>query len=591
MGFSNVGARVGTGSLWLRSLFRFNPLLFRLALIGLSLSLILVAGVLNAAPTKKKSDKGPKKTKTADYAQVNESAPKGGTVWLNMSSEPPTLHPVMSQDIYASKVKGYVLDTLLTRDSNTFEWVSRLAEKWEISKNGKVFTFQLRHGLVFHDGHPVTADDIKFSFDMIFEPQYNAAHLRPYYEGIEKVEALDPYTIRATAKDTYFMNFESIATLDIVPKHIYSDVEKSKKMNRELVGCGPYFLEKFEPGQKIVLKRFEKWYGFSGKQWSGYYNFDQQIYRFVKDENVALEMVKKGDLDYLPFTSPDIYVQKTEGAPWGKTVFKNQVENSSPKGSGFLGFNFRREMFKDKKVRLALAHLMNREEINKKFRYNMSYLATGPSYVQNDSASSKVKPITYNPAKAVALLREAGWKDTEKKGVLRKVIDGKPVEFRFTLIHASKDREKYWTVYREDLKKVGIDMEIRLLEWNSFLKLVDEGNFDMIAMGWSGTVNWDPKQIWHSSSIASGGSNFIAYKNPEVDTLIDKARNEVDRMKRTNMLRKVYEMIAEDVPYIFLFNDRYSLYANSNKVGKAGDTMKYVIGEDTWWSLTSSPRP
>ena len=557
---------------------RISANFVRVALVGLSLASILIASALNAA------EKTDPKADTAAYAQPNVSAPKGGSMTLNMQEEPPTLHPIMSQDYYSQVVKGYVLDTLLANDLNTWEWTPRLAEKWEISKDKKVFTFHLRKNSTFHDGHPVTAEDVKFSFDAIFEPKYKAAHLRPYYESIDKVEVIDPYTVKVTAKDTYFQNFTSIVSMPIIPKHIYGDVEKSQKLTRTLIGSGPYSLDKFEKGQKLVLKRFDKWYGFSDDHWRGYYNFDQMVYRFVKEENVALEMVKKGDFDFMEFNNPEVYKQKTDGAPWGQSVFKNQVENSSPKTYSFIGFNFRRDLFKDKNVRMAMAMLMNREEMNKKFRYDMSLLATGPEYIQSDYASPTMKPILYDPAKALALLNKAGWKDTEKKGILQKIINGKPVEFRFTLIHASKDREKYWTMYREDLKKVGIDMEIRLLEWNSFLKLIDEGNFDAMAMGWSGTIDWDPKQIWHSSNAVPGGSNFIAYKNTEVDKLIDRARVEIDRSKRMHMLRKVYEMIANDVPYIFMFNDKYYLYANSNKVVKPGSTMKYDVGNDIWWA-------
>jgi peptide/nickel transport system substrate-binding protein/microcin C transport system substrate-binding protein len=545
--------------------------------LGASVATILVAGALNAAE---------KKTETIPYAHANPAAPIGGSITMNMQAEPPSVHPILSQDYYSEIVKGYVLDSLLANDLNTYDWVPRLAEKWEISKDKKVFIFHLRKDATFHDGHPLTAEDVKFSFDAIFDPSYKASHMRPYYESIDKVEVVDPFTVKVTAKDTYFLNFSVVASMYIIPKHIYSDVEKSSKMTRILVGSGPYTLDQFEKGQKLVLKRFDKWYGFSLDPWKGYYNFAQRIYRFIKEDNVALEMLKKGDLDFVEILSPEVYTQKTEGDPWGKTIFKNQIENAYPKNYFYVGFNFRKDLFKDKNVRLALAHLMNREEMNKRFRYGMSLLATGPEYVQSDYASANTKPITYDPAKALELLNKSGWKDPEKKGILQKTINGKVQEFRFTLIHSSKDREKYWTMYREDLKKVGIDMDIRLLEWNPFVKLLDDGNFDAMAMGWGGTIEWDPRQIWHSSSLAPGGSNFIAYKNSDVDKLIDKARNEIDRSKRVQMLHKVYDSIAADVPYIFMFNDRYYLYANSNKIVKptSAPAMKYDVGTDIWWS-------
>jgi microcin C transport system substrate-binding protein len=557
---------------------RFRPETLRIALVGASLAAILFAESISSLAHAA--------VQVGSYAHANPAAPVGGSIVLNMQSEPASVHPILSQDYYSEIVKGYVFDSLLANDLNTYEWVPRLAEKWEVSRDKKVFTFHLRKNATFHDGHPLTAEDVKFSFDAIFDPNYKASHMRPYYESIDKVEVVDPYTVRVTAKDTYFLNFSVIATMYVIPKHIYSDIEKSSKMTRVLVGSGPYALEQFEKGQRIVLKRFDKWYGFSTPTWKGYYNFAQRIYRFVKEDNVALEMLKKGDLDFAEILSPDVYMQKTGGDPWGKTVFKNQIENAYPKSYFYVGFNFRRDLFKDKNVRLALAHLMNREDMNKKFRYEMSTLATGPIYKQSDYASPKVSPISYDPAKALELLNKAGWKDPEKKGILQKTINGKVQEFRFTLIHSSKDREKYWATFREDLKKVGIDMEIRLLEWNPFVKLLDDGNFDAMAMGWGGTIEWDPRQIWHSSSLPPSGSNFIAYKNKEVDKLIDKARSEMDRGKRVQLLHKVYESIASDVPYIFMFNDKYYLYANSNRVVKPaqGAAMKYDAGTDLWWS-------
>ncbi|MCX7978009.1 MAG: ABC transporter substrate-binding protein, partial [Bdellovibrionaceae bacterium] len=423
----------------------------------------------------------------------------------------------------------------------------------------------------------------KFSFDAIFEPKYEAANLRPYYEGIARVEVVDPQTVRAVAKDTYYKNFDVIAGMTIMPRHIYSDVEKSKKMTRELVGSGPYVLEKFERGQRIVLKRFDKWYGAQTKEWKGAANFDTLTLRFFKEETAILERAKKGELDYIDLR-PEAYVKKTDGEPWGTKLLKIKAENSAPKSYGFIGWNFRRPLFQDVNVRLALAHLLNREEMNKKFRFDMSELATGPVYNKSEYASPKVKPVEFNPTKAKTLLSKAGWKDEDKNGVLEKTIGGKKTEFSFTLIHANKDNEKYWTMYREDLKKAGINMEIKYLEWNSFLKLLDEGNFDAVNLGWgAGSVDWDPKQIWHSSSAVTGGSNFIAYKNPAVDKLIDEARVEQNRAKRVEKLRKVYEMIAQDHPYAFLFNDKFVLYAVSSRIGTPGDTFKYTVGDDFWW--------
>lgn len=521
-------------------------------------------------------------TAPALAAEPNKTAPKGGNFVINLGGEPPTVHPITSTDVYGQNVQAYVCEGLLTRDSETYDWKPRLAEKWEVSKDNKTFTFHIRKNAVFHDGKPVTAEDVKFSFDAIFEPKYEAAHMRPYYEGLAKVEVVDTHTVKFTAKDSYFKNFESAAGLTIIPKHIYSDIEKSKKMNRSLICSGPYAMLKFDRGQLIQLKKFDKWWGNADPVYAGQYNFDTVTMRFYKDENVQLERAKKGEFDYLDLRI-EAFMKKTEGAPWGKTVLKHKIDNSAPKSYGFVGWNFRKEMFQDKNVRVALAHLLNREEMNKKFRYGMSDLANGAVYIRSEYNPGN-KALEFNPAKAQELLKKAGWADTDKNGTLDKVIGGKKTELSFTLIYPNKDVEKYWTMYREDLKKAGINMELKYLEWNSFLKLVDEGNFDAVTMAWGGgSVDPDPKQIWHSSGAIAGGSNFIAYKNPAVDKLIDEARVEPNKAKRTKLLKDVYKMIADDAPYAFLFNDKYSFYANSSRMGIPAETFKYEVGTDYWW--------
>jgi microcin C transport system substrate-binding protein len=388
-----------------------------------------------------------------------------------------------------------------------------------------------------------------------------------------------------TANDTYFKNFDTIAGMMlIIPKHVYSDVAKSKKLTRTAIGTGPYMVDKFDRGQLLTLKKFDKWYGKEAPEWKGAYNFERINLRFYKDETMIVERAKKGDLDYTLLRT-ETFMKKTEGAPWGKTVFKHKVENSAPKSYGFVGWNFRREMFQDRTVRVALAHLMNREEMNKKFRYGMGELATGPTYKKSEYASQTVKPFLFEPKTAQDMLTKAGWKDSDKDGILDKTLAGKKTDFRFTLIHPNKDTEKYWTMYKEDLKKAGIEMEIKYLEWNSFLKLLDEGNFDAVALAWGGgDITWDPKQIWHSASAVPGGSNFINYKNPDVDKAIDEARQTVDEGKRNKLLKVVYEKIAYDAPYAFLFNDKFDFYARSGKVEQPAETFKYDIGYDYWWT-------
>ncbi len=509
----------------------------------------------------------------------NEKAPQGGTFLYNLGLEPTTLNPITGTDLYNQTLQSFVMDGLMSRNFDTYEFEPALAEKFEVSKDGKEFTFTLRTGALWSDGKPITIEDVKFSFDVIFDEKYNAAHLRPYYENIEKAEVTGPNTIKFTTKSKYFGNFDVVAGLTVLPKHFYGNAEEGKKKNKTILGSGPYFVKEYNQGQSIILERNKNYWGNAVPEQRGRYNFQTIRMRFDKEENLVLERLKKGELHFDTLT-PEAYASKTEGAPWGTEVLKKKVENLAPKSFGYIGWNLTQEKFSDKKVRRALAHLMNREEMNKKFRFGMSLPATGPWYQQSEYADPSVKAIPFDVKKATALLKEAGWVDSDKDGLLDK--GGKP--FEFTLFYGNKDTQKYWVMYQEDLKKVGVKMNLQMLEWNALMKNLDERKFDAVAMGWGGgAVDNNPKQIWHSASMAAGGSNRTGYSNKEVDKLIDEGIAELDKKKRIKIYRKIYAMIADDAPYAFLFNDKFNLYAVNKAIGLPKDTYKFAVGSDYWW--------
>lgn len=518
----------------------------------------------------------------APNAKFNLNPPKGGEIIINLQAEPTTLHPILSSDGYARTVQAYIMDRLADRNVQTLAWEPRLAEKWEVSKDNKVFTFTLRKNLTFSDGKPLTSADVKFSFDMVFEPKYNAANLRPYFENIEKVEAIDPLTVRFTAKNNYFLNFNVAATMDILPMHIYSDVAKSNRMNKTIIGAGPYVLDRYNQGQRIILKKNPNWYGNTAEHLKPSHNFEKITFRFVKEQGVYMEMLKKGQFDYHALLAQE-YQQMANGGEWGKTVFKVKTENSSPKNYRYLGWNLKREIFKDKNVRIALGHLINIDEAIKKFRFGLEARAVGPADPASDVVDPSVKAIEFNPSKAVAMLKKAGWSDTDKDGTLDKVLNGKKTDLKFTIMHSNQEFEKFLTFFQQDFRKAGVGVELQYLEWNSYVKALEAKNFDVISMAWSSVIDWDPKQIWHSTSAAEGGSNHVSYNNPEVDKLIDEARVIVDRNERIKKLKRVYKLVAEDAPYVFLNAFKYDMYAYKNTVSRTGDTFKYDVGTSYWW--------
>ncbi len=499
----------------------------------------------------------------------------------NLRTEPTRLNPITSSDLVATTVELYIVDRLMIRDPDTMEWVPMLAESYEVGKNGQTFTFKIRQGVKFHDGEPLTAEDVKFSFDAFFIDEYGAFRMRPYLESIEKIEIKDPHTIVFHTRDKYFKNLEIISSLSIVPKHVYGDVAKGRELNNTIIGSGPYKVKRYDRGQMIVLEKNHDWHGKDLEYFDDIYNYEEIFFKFPKEDTVGLQMLRRGDLDYMAL-SAEQFIETTSGPQWEERIVKVQAENKVPKGTSFIGWNQKNPIFQSKKARLALYHLFNREEINEKYAFGQNLLATGPWYSANPSADPNVKPVLFDVEKAKQLLAEDGWKDEDKDGTLEKVIDGRTHKFEFTLMYPSKDSEKYFVLYQNDLRAAGIQAKLQLMEWNSFIEKLDTRDFDAAALAWSASIFPDPKQIWHSASMEGNGSNFISYNNPKVDKLIDQARLESDDQKRQQMLREVYRLVAEDVPYAFMFNARYMYYATTPRVLREKDTYVYDIGLDRW---------
>jgi ABC-type transport system substrate-binding protein len=512
----------------------------------------------------------------------NKEARRGTTLNYNIGGEPTTLNPLSASDGYSSSVHGYIFEGLLDRDLDTYEWKPALATEWTISNDNKIFEFKLREGVKWHDGKDFTAEDVKYSYDVIFSDDFKAIQLRPYYEAIKKVEVLGKYKVRFTVEDDYFQNFEVCAGLNILPKHFYSEPENKKKFGKQLTGTGPYMLAKYDRGQKMILDKNPNWWGNTVASEKGVYTVPKIILRFASEENVSLELLKRGDIDFLGLR-PEGFVKKTVGDVWDEKVIKVKTENKTPKGYNFIAWNLKHPILKNKEVRHALSMLLNRPLMLEKFEYNLSTPANGPIYVQSDYANPAVKAVEFNPSEALAILNKAGWIDSDKDGILDKVIDGKRTKLSLTILEPTQDMMKILTIYKEEASKIGVNINIKSVEWNSFIKLLEERKFEAVRLAWgAGGVDWDPKQIWHSVSAQGTGSNFIGYANPEVDRLIDQARKLYKKEDRVPLLRRVHQLIADDYPYVFFFNSQYTLYGHTHKVVKPKETFIYGVGQKYW---------
>jgi peptide/nickel transport system substrate-binding protein/microcin C transport system substrate-binding protein len=511
--------------------------------------------------------------------------------FLSLESEPSDLHPNRPSEAVSTRVvqqhayyNSSIIETLCRKDLNTYDNVPNLAESWTVSDDGKIFTYKLRKDVKFHDGSMMTAEDVKFSFDAIFDDEHESYVARSEFQNFDSAEVVDEFTVKFKANSTYYLNETILGELRIMPKKTYSKLNKeTNRLAKEVYGSGPYKFEKWNKGKSITLTRFDDWWGFKDPEAKKLYKFKKMVFKPIKESTLRLAMMERGRLDYIDRIRAEDFMKKMNKKPWGETALKVKASNKVPKNMSFIGLNNKNIVLKDSKVRRALAHLVNRPFLNKKFYYGLNDLSTGPFRVGSDYANKSVKPISYDPEAAKSLLNGSGWTDSNKDGVLDKMIEGKLISLEFELLNPTKDSEKIITVIKEDMKKAGVNMKLTTLDWNAFTKALEERKFDAVIMSWGGGgVQPDPTQIWHSKSSAGTGSNFVSYKNPKVDTLIESAIKITDRDKRLSEFHKIHSMIAADAPYIFLFEPKYELYAVTSRVVRPKDTFVYSVGAQTW---------
>ncbi len=457
----------------------------------------------------------------------------------NLGAEPSTLNPITSTDAPASQIQAYIYESLLKRDSKSMQLAPELADHWEISEDHLEFTFYLKKNISWEDGDPFTARDVVFSYERIMDPKVDAAHLRNYYKDIQKVEALDEYTVRFHYRIPYFLALEFCGGMPIVPAHLFKEGEDFNQhpIMRKPIGTGPYKLQSWETGKQIVLVRNENYWGEKPA-------IKKLLFRIITNQTVSLQVLKQGDLDEMSLL-PMQWIRQTNTARFAREYKK--LDYYSPRYN-YIGWNMRRPPFDDKRVRQAMTMLIDRELIINKIFFGLGVVIDSPFYINSPEYNKDLKPYPYDPKAALALLNSAGWAGD---GVLKK--DGKPFELEFVISAGSKPAEQIATILQENLKEVGISMTIRKLEWAVFIQKIESGNFDACYLGWALGWESDPYQLWHSSQAEAKGSNFVGFKSEEADKLMDSARQEFDAPKRIKLYHRLQEIIYDEQPYTFLY--------------------------------------
>lgn len=445
------------------------------------------------------------------------------------------LNPVLAQDSASSDINSFVFNGLLKYDKDLI-LTGDLAESWEIKEGEKPqITFFLRKNVHWHDGKEFTAEDVKFTYDIIMDEKTNTVR-KCDFELVEKCKVVDKYTICITYKEPFSPGLETWS-IGIIPKHLLQNKDiNTDRFNRHPIGTGPFKFVEWVSDEKIVLRANDDY--FEGRPY-----LDQIVYRIIPETSLSEIELLTGGVD-LYGVIPHQY----------KRISKNphlKVFNQPSFGYTYIGYNLKNDLFKDKKVRQALTMAINRKEIVKFVLYGLGTITTGPYPNHMWYYNSSIKPFPYDPQRARRLLKQAGWEDTDGDGILDK--EGRP--FKFTLISNSGNdiRRDVGVLVQRYLKEIGIDVKLEFYEWSVFLTdFINPKHFDACILGWGLGIDPDAYNIWHSSQIETG-FNFISYSNPKVDKLLVAGRREYNREKRKEIYHKFHQLVHEDQPYTFLF--------------------------------------
>ncbi|MEZ4600539.1 MAG: peptide-binding protein [Syntrophotaleaceae bacterium] len=475
-----------------------------------------------------------------DSVPLAEAEPAyGDTLILGSIGDASNLLPVLASDSASSDINGLVYNGLVRYDKN-LQVEGDLAESWEISKDNLTITFHLRRDVRWHDGKPFTAEDALFTYRLLVDPKTPTAYAERYLQ-VDKAEVLDPYTFRVTYKKPLATALISWA-FAIHPKHLLegTDITQSPFSSRP-VGTGPYRFVEWRRGEKIVLEANPDYY--EGRPY-----LRRVVYRVIPDTSTMFLELQSGGLDLMGLT-PLQYAMQTNTPAFNRRFNKYRYPDFS---YTYLGYNLRRPLFQDKRVRQAMSFAIDKQELVEGVLLGLGQVATGPYKPGSWPYNPDVPRYPYDPEKARTLLAQAGWTDSDGDGILDK--DGKPFAFTILTNQGNDQRIKSGEIIQRRFREVGIDVKLRVLEWASFLKeFLEPGNFDAVIMGWTIPIDPDSYEIWHSSKIRPRELNFIQFRNEEVDRLLETGRRSLDQAERKRVYDRLQVILAEEQPYTFLY--------------------------------------
>lgn len=549
-----------------------------------------------------------------DY--VNPDAPKGGTLRMAAAGTFDSLNPYIVKGVAAPGLGLVFQSLLISTDDEAFSEYGLIAESLEMPDDRSSVTFNLRKEARWHDGEPVTAEDVVWSFKTLMEEGH--PFYRAYYANVSETVVENAH--RVTFKFDMAGNRELpliIGQMPVLPKHFWEGKEfASTSLEQVPMGSGPYKIKEVIPGRKIVYERVKDWWAKDLPIMKGQHNFDQISYDMFRDETVMIQALLAGEYDFR---------QENIAKSWATEYDHKAVEQGLIKkeeipheiGTGMQAFvyNIRRDIFADPKVRRALAFAFDFEWSNKQFAYGTYKRTT--SYFSNSELAAKGLPseaelkilepfraqlpeevftkpyslpvndgtgrdMRQNLSKAAKMLEEAGWILNDKK--LREK-NGKVLSFEILL--NSPSFERWIAPFIANLKKLGVEANMRVVDTAQYQARIDSFDFDMTVKTFPQSLSPgnEQREYWGSDKADDPGSrNIIGIKNPVIDALIERviaAKNRDDLVTATRALDRVLLWHHYVIPQWHINTFRVAYW---NKFGHPEQMPKYSLGmPQTWW--------
>ncbi len=499
----------------------------------------------------------------------------GGTVVRRLDIDVTTLNPVMPQSDFDRRVDFYLFTPMIHLDID-LEPMPGLAQKWEISSDGKEYTFHLDPAATFSDGGPVRASDVLFTLKKIVDPQTEAPQIAGGFENLDlkATHVVDDHTIVVAFREALAPQLVHFNDLLVVPEHVYSQGDFKTDFISRAVGTGPYRLVRRVPGQEILLERRPEY-------WGPRPPLQRVLFKVITDDATAWAAMKRGEIDETIIPGDTWFAESRRPELLRFIDFRRFYTLNY----NYIPWNTRDPLLSDKRLRRALAMCIDLKSIIENLYHGTARAMNGPFTPDQWAYNPEVPVIEYNPQEALRILRSLGWLDTNKDGLLDK--GGKPLKLEMLVITGSQASTQFAPLFQAELKKIGVQMDIVPLESGAFISRVLAGNYQCGYLNWKLDPDPDPFNLFHSSQFPPRGQNLVFYSNPDADHLMEQARRELDQTRRKAIYRQLHALLADDQPYTWTVQVSSKWAVNKRvrdvKESKGWGLFNWYPGELGWW--------